>query len=71
MMVGFLTIEQKDQLIGKKYNEDSYFNPIQDAVDNWIISMEEMILNVYEEFRWVRELPMIEYKPKTTDTLPL
>ena len=71
MMVGFLTIEQKDQLIGKKYNEDSYFNPIQDADDNWIISMEEMILNVYEEFRWVRELPMIEYKPKITDTLPL
>lgn len=70
-MVGFLTIEQKDQLIGKKYNEDSYFNPIQDADDNWIISMEEMILNVYEEFRWVRELPMIEYKPKITDTLPL
>ena len=71
MIVGLLTIKQKDQLVGQKYNEDSYFNPIQDIDNNWIISMEEMVFNIYEEFRWVRELPMIEYKPKITDTLPL
>ena len=27
--VALLTIEQKDLLIGKEFNTDSYFNPIQ------------------------------------------
>ena len=64
--VGVLTIEQKDSLIGQLYTDDSYFNPIQDADDNWVISVEEMKYCTNERFTWVDELPIIEYKPKET-----
>ena len=40
--VGLLTQEQKDLIVGKEYTTDSYFNPLQDLNDNWIISVEEM-----------------------------
>ena len=62
--VGVLIIEQKDSLIGQLYTDDSYFNPIQDADDNWVISVEEMKYCTNERFAWVAELPIIEYKPK-------
>jgi len=62
--VGLLTESQKNELVGQLYDEDSYFNPIQDANDNWIISVEEMEFCVNPEFQWVKYLPLIEYKPK-------
>ena len=65
--VGVLTIEQKDRLIGQQYTDDSYFNPIQDADDNWVISVEEMKYCTNERFVWVSELPLIEYKPKINE----
>lgn len=65
--VGLLTIEQKDSLIGQLYTDDSYFNPIQDADDNWVISVEEMKFCTNEKFAWVAELPIIEYKPKENE----
>jgi len=64
MKVALLTIEQKDLLIGKEFNTDSYFNPIQDADDNWVISQTEINLCNNEEFFWVKDLPLIEYNPK-------
>jgi hypothetical protein len=69
--VGLLTIEQKDSLVGQLYDEDSYFNPIQDIEDNWIISVEEMEFCVNPEFQWVKTLPLIEYKPKPSPPFPL
>jgi hypothetical protein len=63
IQVGLLTIEQKDDLVGQKYAPDSYFNPIQDADDNWIISTQEMDYCVAPEFLWVKNLPLIEYNP--------
>jgi hypothetical protein len=68
--VGLLTIEQKDSLIGQLYDEDSYFNPIQDLDNNWIISIEEMEFCVNPEFMWVKDLPLIEYKPKPEPPFP-
>ena len=62
--VGLITEVQKDELIGQLYTEDSYFNPIQDASDNWIISVEEMEFCTIEQFMWVKDLPLIEYVPK-------
>lgn len=62
--VGLLTEVQKDELIGQLYTQDSYFNPIQDASDNWIISVEEMEFCTVDEFMWVKDLPLIEYVPK-------
>jgi len=62
--VYLLTDVQKDELIGKLYDPDSYFNPIQDANDNWIISIEEVDQCVNPELLWVKNLPLIEYIPK-------
>jgi hypothetical protein len=64
MIVAQLTPEQADELKGKEFVQDNYFNPIQDAADNWIISIEEMEFCTVEEFMWVKELPLIEYVPK-------
>jgi len=68
--VGLLTENQKDSLIGQMYDEDSYFNPIQDDFDNWIISIEEMEFCVNAEFQWVKDLPLIDYKPKPSPPFP-
>lgn len=65
--VGLLTEVQKDELIGQLYTQDSYFNPIQDASDNWIISVEEMEFCTIEEFMWVKDLELIEYVPKVVE----
>ena len=64
--VGQLTIEEKDQLVGQWYAPDSFFNPVQDINDVWIISQEEMNNCINSEFQWVKELPLIEYIPKPT-----
>jgi hypothetical protein len=70
IQVGLLTESQKNELVGQLYDEDSYFNPIQDIEDNWIISVEEMEFCVNPEFMWVKDLPLIEYKPKPSPPFP-
>jgi hypothetical protein len=70
IQVGLLTESQKNEIVGQLYDEDSYFNPIQDIDDNWIISVEEMEYNVNPEFQWVKDLPLIEYKPKPSPPFP-
>jgi hypothetical protein len=70
IQVGLLTETQKDSLVGQLYDEDSYFNPIQDDFDNWIISIEEMDFCVNPEFQWVKDLPLIDYKPKPSPPFP-
>lgn len=62
--VGLLTVEQKDELVGQMYAPDSYFNPIQDNADNWVISIEEMTYNINPVYSWVKDLPLILYVPK-------
>ena len=62
--VGLLTESQKNSLVGQLYGDDSYFNPITDLDENWIISIEEMEFCDHTEFQWVKDLPLIEYKPK-------
>ena len=66
IQVGLLTEVQKDELLGQLYDDDSYFNPIQDLNDNWIISVEEIDQCVNPNFMWVKELPLIPYEPKPT-----
>jgi hypothetical protein len=70
IQVGLLTESQKNELVGQLYDEDSYFNAIQDLSDNWIISVEEMEFCVNPEFQWVKDLPLIEYKPKPSPPFP-
>ena len=64
IQVGLLTETQKDELVGQWYAPDSYFNPIEDADNNWVISQEEMEQCVNPDFLWVKDLPLIEYKPR-------
>jgi hypothetical protein len=66
IQVGLLTETQKDELFGQLYDSDSYFNPIQDINDNWVISTEEIEQNINPNFTWVRDLPLIEYIAKPT-----
>ena len=64
--VGLLTEEQKDSLVGVYYAPDSIYNPIQDADDNWVISVEEMQDTTNEETLWVKDLELVTYQPKPT-----
>ena len=62
--VGLLTELQKDELVGQLYAPRSYYNPIQDINDNWIISVGEIEQCTNEEFMWLKDLPLILYVPK-------
>jgi hypothetical protein len=62
MKVGLLTTTQKNKLVNQEFSEDSLFNPIQDANNKWVISIEE-IEQANENFAWVRDLPLIDYLP--------
>ena len=64
MIVYILTEQQKELLVGKEYIKDSYFNPIQDINDNWIISEEEVLTADNEDILWVKDLEQIKYEPK-------
>jgi hypothetical protein len=68
--VGLLTEIQKEQLVGQWYMPDSYFNPIQDADDNWVISVEEMTQCINPDFMWIVDLPLIPYVPKPAPPFP-
>jgi len=69
-LVGLLTIDQKDQLLGVWYAPDSYYNPIQDVNDNWVISVEEISNTTNPDTLWVKDLDLIIYEPKViTDQL--
>jgi hypothetical protein len=59
-----LTVEQAESLIDQVFLQDSYFNPIKDIDDNWIISAEEVAYCANPEFLWIKELPMIPFVPK-------
>lgn len=62
--VGLLTELQKDKLVGQLYAPYSYYNPIQDIDNNWIISVEEIEQTITLEFMWVKDLPLILFEPK-------
>lgn len=64
IQVGLLTEQQKNELVGQQFTADSYFNPIQDINDNWIISQEEINYCDNEDFLWIKNLPLIDFIPK-------
>lgn len=73
IQVGLLTEQEKDLLlpvfdeneeqIGQLWDQDSFFNPVQDGNNNWVISTEEIDGCVKEEFQWVKNLPLITWVP--------
>jgi len=70
ILVALLTETQKDELVGQSYAPDSYFNPIQDGNESWIISTEEQEFCVVSEFLWVKDLPLIPYVVKPEPVPP-
>jgi hypothetical protein len=64
MNIAYLTVEQKDQLVGEQYANDSYFNPIQDVAGNWVISEEEINFCTNPNFLFVKSLTLSVYNPK-------
>jgi hypothetical protein len=66
-----LTIEQKDQLVGQKWNGDVFFNPQLDADGNWFISNEEVNGCTHQGVtEWIHDLPEIDHNPIVSE-LPL
>jgi hypothetical protein len=68
IQVALLTEKQANSLRGVEFVKDNLFNPIQDEDGNWVISLEELDLASIE---WVKELPIIEYKPIKYESLQL
>ena len=64
MKVGLLTLEQKNEIVGQQFAPDSYFYPIQDNDNNWIISIEEIDQCTNYSFQWIKNLPLINHNPK-------
>jgi hypothetical protein len=64
MLVGLLTLIEKEAIEGKMYQQDLYYNPVQDINDNWIISTEEINGTTNPDYLWVKTLPLITYEPK-------
>jgi hypothetical protein len=60
MKVYLLTKEQAQLLIGIEFIPDNYFNPIKDANNNFIISIQEVEQTSIE---WVKNLELIDYLP--------
>jgi hypothetical protein len=60
MIVYLLTPDQADLIRGVEFMPDNFFNPIQDANGNWIITEEEVSQTSIE---WVKDLPQIQYEP--------
>jgi hypothetical protein len=58
--VHLLTAEQAASLIGVEFMPYSFFNPIQDADSNWVITQEEVNQCSID---WVKALPLITFKP--------
>jgi hypothetical protein len=63
MQVVKITEQQKDLLIGQTWDGLTFFNPIQDAENQWFVSIEEMNGCDKPEFQWLKSCELIEYNP--------
>lgn len=64
IQVGLLNEGQKNILVGEQHLDGVYYNPVQDNDNNWIISIEEIDNTTYENYLWVKDLPLIPFNPK-------
>lgn len=68
-----LTETQKDSLVGVYYDDSSTFNPVQDGLGRWIITIEEISQITNPAAMWIFDennniiLPAIEWIPPTYD----
>ena len=74
-MIAIITELQKDILVGKQFETDSYFNPIQDLNNNWIISEIEYYYclglwyldELNSELLFIKDLSLSIYEPKISE----
>ena len=59
--VAIITPQQYDLMVGQLYSDDSYFNPVKDCNDDWIISQQEIQFCTNPDFDWVKNLPLIDW----------
>jgi peptidoglycan/LPS O-acetylase OafA/YrhL len=64
MYAALLNEWQAVELRGQTFLPDSYFNPIQDIDDNWVLSAEEVAYCANPDFLWIKDLEMIPFTPK-------
>lgn len=65
-MIAIITEEQKNTLINLTYDDVSFFNPIQDVNNNWVISQEEIELS---NLQWLKALPLVNFDAPITENL--
>ena len=71
-MIAIITELQKDILVGKQFEVDSYFNPIEDMNLNFVISEIEYYYclglwyldELQTELQFITTLSLSEYLPK-------
>ena len=74
-MIAIITQQQKDILVGKEFETDSFFNPIQDLNDNWIISEQEYYYclglwyldELNTNLLFIKDLSLSVYEPKISE----
>jgi hypothetical protein len=60
-MIGYkLTIEQAQELTGKQYAPNCYYNPVKDINGVYFIFQQEV---EQSDIAWVKELPEAEFVP--------
>jgi|688.fasta_scaffold2864404_1 hypothetical protein len=76
-MIAIITELQKNILVGKQFEQDSFFNPIQDLNKNWIISEIEYyhclglwyLDELNAELVFITSLLLSEYSPKIQENV--
>lgn len=63
MQVVRISIEQKDLLIGEKWNDEAFFNPTLDADNEWFVSIQEVYGCNKPEFQWLRQCELVIHNP--------
>jgi hypothetical protein len=66
--VAKITEEEKEKLIGRQFMTDVYFNPIQDANGNWVISSEEIDQSEDKEIISFKDLRLNTHQAKIEQT---
>jgi hypothetical protein len=68
-MIAIITEIQKDSLIGQRFDNLQFFNPVQDIDNNWTISIEEINQCTNVDFQWVKDLTLSVFNPPLTEPL--
>ena len=59
-----LTIEQKNDIQGKFFNESTFFNCVQDINDEWYVLLSKDDMQNIGDYAYLLDLPLSEYVPK-------